>query len=457
MKRTLFFAVFLLSIVAVFAQNKSDFNETFRAQYHYSPAENRMGKPLTSWKEDSTYHIIYQYNPYNLLEGYINWGHVTSKDLMHWTETDLLLTQPEGISDSMEMVPWSGAIVKKNSELHAWVNRWNKGVFKTSSSDGKLWSAELKTTGLDSLKQAEIDVFWHEASQKWVMFAFERKSTTMFILNSLDGLKWTETSSFNYTFGFPQVFELPVDRKADDTRWILATEKGTYITGKFDGETFNIESSIKKFNHSQKIGSTLFFESENKHTLFAISNIEGEQQADIGSYGQFSLPVEVSLHEFETGIEMIQTPISKVESLGWKNTKWADEKVYPGVKNNVLKRLKGKAVHLNGTIDVVNCDQFVFRVRVDRLGNGTEIGFNIKKSEINFLGTRLDYKPEGTEIEIEIFVDRSSVEVFIDGGRYVMTYPFSPSPEALKYELATYGGEILIKHLESSLIQSTHK
>lgn len=451
MKHNVFFIILFVISLNVFSQSElsSSYNEVYRAQYHFSPKENRMGNPIAAWKQDSIFHIYFQQNPFNLTDGYYHWGKVSTKDFLHWDDQQLSLSQPEEASDSMEMVPWAGDICKKDELLIAWVNRWNKGIFKTTSEDGINWTEEVKVIGLDSLLQCELDVFWHKQSQKWVMVAFDRPSTTMFIFNSIDGDTWEETSSFNYTFGFPQLFELPVDRKEDDTRWVLATESGTYILGKFDGKVFNLETSVRKFDLSTKVGASLFFPSDDTNQMYMISALKGKQLADLACYGQFSYPVEISLTKFETGVELIQQPAGNLEKIrDGKKYEWQNEKLYPGVSTNIFKRLKGNQLHFKGEIDVVNCDRFSFVLRADRNGQGTEIIYNAKKEEINFLGTQLMYAPIDKVMQFEILVDRSSVELFIDGGRYVARYPISPNPDATKYYLETRGGEILIKNLQ---------
>ncbi|MFA9388160.1 MAG: glycoside hydrolase family 32 protein [Prolixibacteraceae bacterium] len=436
---------------AAFSKKKEEntkFDEIYRAQYHFSPNINKMGNPISVWFSDSTYKMVFQQNPYNLLPGFINWGLASSSDLLLWDEKGLVIEQPGELGDSMLQVPWFGSVCKNKDGLIAWVNRWNDGIYQTKSADGMTWSDEVKTKGTEKLANSEPQVFWYEATQKWVMVVFERETTTMFILNSSDGIDWEQTSTFNFTLGFPQLFELPVDRKADDTRWVLATEKGTYMLGKFDGKVFNLETSIRKFNNSTKIGASTFFKDPKTGNTIGFSSLIGAQMADLPSNGQLSFPMNFALHQFEHGIELLQTPIGALESLHGKPDSWEAKKIYPGLKNNLLKGVKGKSLHMKAVIDILSCDQFGFLIRSNKMQEGTEISYNVKKAQFNFLGTQLDYQPVNKKIEIELLIDRSSIEVLIDGGRYVMSYPFEPSPEALQYELFTVGGEIMVDHLD---------
>jgi len=458
MKQVVFILLLLLSLTLSASSKKKEeikkYDENFRAQFHFSPEINKMGNPISIWKNDTIYQLYFQYNPHNLLPGYINWGLATSTDLIHWKQNGLVIKQPETTTDSMQQVPWWGSVCPVQQGAIAWVTRWNDVIYKTTSTNGIDWEPEIKTTGPDVLLQSEAQVFWHEPSQKWVMVAFDRITTTMVIFNSENGADWEQTSSFNYTFGYPQLFELQVDRKPGDTRWVLATEKGTYMLGNFDGKTFQLETSVRKFNHSKKIGATSFFFDQNNERMLGLSLLEGEQLADLPSNGQLTFPFEFMLHEYETGIEMIQQPIQELQTLHDKMYRWEARKIYPGIKNNLLNGVKGKELHLKGVIDIMNCDQFGFLIRSNKNSEGTEISYNVKKAVLNFLGTQLDYKPANNKIEIELLIDRSSIELLIDGGRYVISYPFTPVPESLRYELFTIGGEIMVDKMEVQQLKS---
>lgn len=448
----LFLLLFLFTFsFGVFSKNKDEikkFDENFRAQYHFSPDVNKMGNPVSVLVKDSTYHLYFQQNPYNLLPGYINLGLATSNDLLLWEQKGLVIKQPETVTDSMQQVPWSGSVCSTENGLISWVNRWNDGIYKTESTDGITWSTEVKTTGTEFLAKSELHVFWYKPTLNWVMVAFDRITTTMFILNSTNGVQWDKTFEFNYTLGFPNLFELNVDRKPDETQWVLATEKGTYMLGDFDGKTFQPKSSVKKFDYSSKIGASTFFTDPKTGRTIGFSAINGEQLADLPSNGQLTFPKEFTLHEFESGVELMQQPIDELNSLNKKGNIWEQKKIYPGIKNNLLKGVKGSELRLRCVIDLMNCDQFGFHIRSGRDNEGTEFEYNAKKKLINFLSTEFDYIPENNKMEIEMLIDRSSVEILIDGGRYVMSYQFAPSPEAKEYELYTIGGEIMVDHME---------
>jgi fructan beta-fructosidase len=451
MIRYLMMAFLLVVSLATYPKKKASnprFNETYRNQIHFSPEVNRMGSPIALWKTESTYHLYYQYNPHNLSQGFFNWGHATSTDLVHWEHRGVVIEQPSTETDSMMQSPWWGSVHANEQGITAWVNRWDKGVFKVSSSDGFKFGEEMKCNGVDHLLQSDPYVFWHKPTNKWVMVAYNRQSKSMHILNSGDGINWVETSEFNYSFGFPQLIEMPVDRKPDESRWVLFTDGGTYMVGAFDGETFEIENTVKLFDHGRSAGGTVFYVDAEREGAVTLSSIKSPQQADMASNGILSFPTIMTLNNGAGGLAVSHRPIREIEALYSKHTKFEERKIYPGLKNNLLRKVKGSEIYIKGSINILSSDHYGFLVRVDRDKRGTEVSYNHKRNFFTVINTQFNYTPVDNKIDFEMLIDRSSIEIFIDGGRYVCRSPFTPKPKANGYELFTSGGEILVNWLE---------
>jgi sucrose-6-phosphate hydrolase SacC (GH32 family) len=457
MKQVLVIVLLFSFLPSAFPKKNSEenaYSETYRNQYHFSTRLNKMGAPISIWASDSIYHLYYQYNPFNLIEGFVNWGHATSENLLKWKEEEIVILQPVTVSDSMLQSPWWGSVCSFEDKAFAWVDRWDDGIYQTQSTDGKDWSKEIKTTGVDEFDKSESYVFWYEPDQCWVMIAYDRATKTMNILNSTDGLAWKESSKFKSDFGFPQFMELPVDRKSDDKRWVLITEHGTYMLGDFDGKTFVPEVPLQYFNRGDEIGGSIVFEDSRNERTLVLSQLKSENQADIASNGSMTFPAELSLHEYPTGIEFQQKPIDEIESLYTKESRWEDKKIYPGMNNNLLKKVKGTSLRISGVIDVGNSDQFGFLVRSDRYHKGNEIVFNMKKGLLNYLNNEYKYQADKKKVNFELLIDRSAVELYLDEGRYVFSTSYSPIPTSLNYELFTIGGDITVEWMEVQVLSS---
>jgi beta-fructofuranosidase len=76
---------------------------------HIRPARGWLNDPNGLCRIDGRYHVFFQYNPHAPVHGNVHWGHVSSNDLLHWTEHEIALApRPAGIDAAG---CWSGCVV----------------------------------------------------------------------------------------------------------------------------------------------------------------------------------------------------------------------------------------------------------------------------------------------------------------------------------------------------------
>ena len=63
-----------------------------RPLYHITPPCGWINDPNGVIKFKNQYHVFYQYHPFGLIWGPMQWGHVVSDDLLHWKELPIALT-----------------------------------------------------------------------------------------------------------------------------------------------------------------------------------------------------------------------------------------------------------------------------------------------------------------------------------------------------------------------------
>ncbi len=87
-------------------------DDPHRPQYHFLPPANWMNDPngLIHWQ--GQYHLFYQHNPHSPTHQKIHWGHAVSRDLVHWEHLPIALEPtPQGPeADGC----WSGCAVMHN-------------------------------------------------------------------------------------------------------------------------------------------------------------------------------------------------------------------------------------------------------------------------------------------------------------------------------------------------------
>ncbi len=86
--------------------------DSHRPAYHFLSEGNWLNDPngLLQWQ--GHYHLFYQYNPYGPFHGTIHWGHAVSSDLVHWTHLPMALAPTPGGPDQDGC--YSGCAVDNN-------------------------------------------------------------------------------------------------------------------------------------------------------------------------------------------------------------------------------------------------------------------------------------------------------------------------------------------------------
>ena len=84
-------------------------NDPQRPQYHFTAPANWLNDPngLIQWQ--GQYHLFYQHHPFSPEWGDIHWGHAVSDDLVHWSDLPIALTPDPAGADADGC--WSGCLI----------------------------------------------------------------------------------------------------------------------------------------------------------------------------------------------------------------------------------------------------------------------------------------------------------------------------------------------------------
>ncbi|MBT2534207.1 glycoside hydrolase family 32 protein [Arthrobacter sp. ISL-48] len=251
----------------------------YRPEWHYSAERNWLNDPNGLVYSNGTYHLFYQHNPHGNDWGNMSWGHATSENLLQWEEgpVAILCDEQESIFSGSAVVdhhntsgfgiggvpPLVAIYTSAYSPESPLAGRQAQSL-AYSTDDGDTWT---KYAGNPVLDRASSDfrdpkVFWHEgdAGCYWVMVAVEALNREVVLYRSEDLKSWEYLSTFgpaNATEGLwecPDLFELPLDGDASDTRWVMVVSLSPggiaggsgsqYFIGTFDGVTFRSETTV---------------------------------------------------------------------------------------------------------------------------------------------------------------------------------------------------------------------
>ena len=473
------------------------YEERFRPAYHFTPPTNWMNDPNGLVFHDGEYHLFYQHNPRGNLWGHLSWGHAISRDLVNWR--DLGVAMPE-----RDVMIFSGSAVidATNSAGFADHRTPTMVAFYTghdprdqsesqylaySLDRGRTWiqydgNPIIERPGAGQFRDPKV--FWHEASQRWVMVLVHSGDQRVAIYASENLRTWREVSSFGpggLTGGpweTPDLFELPVE--GGGSRWVLsigvtgqaglsAGSGVQYFVGSFDGERFVADDgapvgAVRWVDYGSdfyapQTWSGIPAEDGRRIWIAWMANTRHAEDIPTSPWrGMMTIPRELSLAERNGRIELVQRPVRELETLRREAVAMEAATIANG--ENALAAISA----LGGAMEM----EFAFRPAAIgetglvlnygantrlRIGYDARIGHVfVDRSE----GGAFDrdsfrarhYAPldlsDGV-VRLRIFLDHSSVEVFADGGARVISD--SVFPDGALRTVALYatgeGGELV--------------
>ena len=471
------------------APAQSDYNQPWRPQYHFTPPRNFMNDPNGMVYYKGEYHLFYQFNPQGNVWGHMSWGHAISDDMLHWQHLPVAIPEATGrymIYSGSAAVDWDntgGFCVSQspgdNSCLIAIYTAAAKSSDGTehqsqylaySNDRGRHWTDYSHNPIIDLGKPDFRDpkVFWYAPQKKWVLVAVLADQRRLEIFDSHDLKHWKHLSEFGPagdTVGqweCPDLFELPVEGTSEK-KWVLIVNRnpgapaggtGTrYIVGNFDGQKFTADSDAQLWaDYGKDFYATQRFSDLPDHRTIWIGWIGNWQYANKEPTqlwrGAQSLPRELSLRRVAGKLRLVQAPIAEAKRL--RSTPLIS------VSNLTLAEVNHrlKTMGLSGdTLEIeLEFSPAITRDTGIRLRkNGREetlVGFSGTKSvffdrthsgEVSFSPDfpvrHTTPLPDSSRAKLHIFLDRSSVETFVNDGELILTDRIYPSPASLGLDL----------------------
>jgi len=470
----LFFFIFTIIVKA--EKPVKVFNEKYRPQFHFSPEKNWMNDPngLVFYKGE--YHLFYQHNPFGNEWGYMHWGLAISTDLVHWEHLPIALYPDNESKDKEICTAFSGCgFIDQNN-----VTGLQKGDEKTillfytsqkcgqrlaySNDKGRTWNKYEKNPiiAFDPTDDArDPKVFWHESSKQYVMVLYRKpnnneKQKGVSFYTSKNLLDWELKNHLPGFYECPDLVELPINRRPDDKKWVLFDGDGSYLIGSFDGQKFAPETAKIQGDFGKNYYATQTWSNipGNDERTVQIAWMRNGEFPDMPFNGQMTFPCELSLKKFTEGIRLIRKPIKEIELLHSKSDFWENKNLIPGMNKNLIKGVKGDCLHIIGNFKLKTADTFGFIVRMDKDNNGTEIIYTTKTKTLSCMGNTTVIEPIDGTIKLELLLDRSSIEIFANDGKVVMSSSFVPGENSDGIYLFNTGGEIMVEKLEIFPIKS---
>jgi sucrose-6-phosphate hydrolase SacC (GH32 family) len=132
-------------------------------------------------------------------------------------------------------------------------------------------------------------------------------------------------------------------------------------------------------------------------------------------------------------------PVAELESLRDPGQQWKELDLEPGA--NPFSKFSGELFDIEAEIELGESSTLTLDIR------GTPLVYDTTMQTLSCLGKSVEVSPIGGRIRLRVLVDRTSIEVFANGGRYVMSFCFRPDAANQNLSLAVSGGAATARSL----------
>jgi sucrose-6-phosphate hydrolase SacC (GH32 family) len=447
------------------------YREKYRPQFHFTPAVGWTNDPNGLTYLDGEYHLFFQHNPFDTKWGNMTWGHAVSPDLVHWTELGDAIHP-----DKLGTIFSGSAVVDHNNTsgfqkgdapplVAFYTSAGNQAYEKVpftqsmaySTDRGRTWTTYAGNPIIGNIDGSNRDpkVFWHEPTARWLMVFFVKRSN--FVLFGSDDLKaWEKLGDIEFPGGAecPELFELPVDGNAGNTRWVMWEGGGRHLIGRFDGKAFTAESDVlpSEWGSSCYAGQT-WNDAPDGRRIF-IGWMRDGKGRDIIYPGmpfnqQMTIPRELTLRTTEDGIRLLSQPAREIEKLRDCGVAMTDTPLTP--ETELAPKCDGELFDIEIELEPGSAQAIELNVR------GEAIRYDATKGTLSCKGKSVEVAAGDGPIALRVLVDRTSIELFASDGRHVMSFCFVPAPDATSVSLTAEGGTARVRSLDIWQLKSIWK
>lgn len=422
-------------------------SDPWRLKYHVMPETGWLNDPNGAIQFNGTYHLYYQYVPDNPNGGATHWGHMTSKDMVHFNQEPIFMSPTE--TYDIDGV-YSGSGIEKDGKIHFFYtgnvkqpgdydyifNGREQNVVHVVSPDGfeierrevVIPHAEFPEGFSDDIRDPKL----LEKDGHYYMVLggrTEDNKGSILVYDSPDLEEWNYHGTMidgnedqGYMWECPDFFEL------DDKDVLILSPQGIlpetyqfnnphaagYLIGDitWDSVKFQPETAFQEFDRGFDFYAPHTFEDEQGRRIMwswmGIGDTKPEYMNPTVTRGwqhAMALPRELTV---ENG-KLYQRPLPE----------------YQEIRYNEMKRDIGAADDLAGEvyelmIEMEESKPFHLTLRQD-----TELIYDGKiltlKHGKSGYGRRKRMTPIEEITQLQIFVDTSSIEIFVNDGEFVLT------------------------------------
>lgn len=470
--------------------------EKYRPAYHHTPLYGWMNDPNGMFYKDGRWHLYYQWNPYGSKWQNMTWGHSSSADLVRWEH------HPAAIEANGLGTVFSGSSVVDSANTAGFGRDAVVALYTSAdvnqtqslahSSDGGMTFEIYPGNPVLTLESEARDpnMFWDADNGRWVMSLAHALDHEMLFFTSPDLKEWTLQGSFGKGIGAqdgvwecPDLFRLKVDGSGEE-KWVLVCNINPggpfggsatqYFTGDFDGKTFIADTDAegviptKWMDYGKDHYATVSWSDvpDNRRVLIGwMSNWQYAGEVPTMQYRSANtLPREAGLFRAPDGqLYLSSSPVAELAALRDKPSVSVRNKPAGGNGRNFpLPGSNGGACEILLDIDSRKAGSVDITIS-NNDGESALLCYDAKAHTLSFdrrrsgltdfsqdfptVTTAPTFETDG-KLSLRIFIDRSSIEVFGNGGKTVMTNLVFPTVPYSSVSVSAKGGNARIENLK---------
>ncbi|MBD1382849.1 glycoside hydrolase family 32 protein [Metabacillus arenae] len=459
-----------------------EINNRYRLGYHIMAPANWINDPNGLIQFNGEYHVFYQHHPYDENWGPMHWGHVKSKDLVHWEHCRVALA-PGDACDKDGC--FSGSGVDHDGKLtliytgHHYIDK-EKDLFYQNqniavSQDGVTFekvgeNPVIAEPPADSSHHFRDPKVWKHDDTWYMILGNSTKDDVgrVILYRSSDLRNWEyigvlaqSDGTLGYMWECPDFFELDgkyvllispqgIEEKGDLYKNLFQTG---YLVGEYDYNT-------NKFEHGS------FTELDNGHDFYAVQTFLDDKgrriaigwmdmwESDMptkadGWCGALTLPRVVTMG---SNNKLLMNPVEELALLRETEHEVSTNQIISG---SYLAEIKEELLEIKATFDLKNTSAQSVGIKIRGIEQEEAVlTYQLDHQKLTLDCSKLGKEKDGVrntileesdQLSVHVFIDRSSIEVFVNNGQATMTSRIYPREERLGIELFTENGDVKIE------------
>jgi beta-fructofuranosidase len=468
-------------------------SDPWRQWFHVQPPVGLLNDPNGLVQHRGTYHLCYQWHPFAPEHALKFWAHLTSTDMVHWTEQPIALA-PSHDYESHGCYSGSGIVhddavtfVYTGNARTADGGRTPYQNLATLTPDGHVVKHRANPL-IGAIPGCTTHVrdpkVWTSDGRSWMVLGAQTEDLhgTALLLRSDDLVEWEllgpiaggSADPLGYMWECPDLFRLdgrdilvisPQFDHGEDAaagRW---EDASMYAVGTLDPSTpsFVRAHDFRRIDSGPDFYAPQTFVTEDGRTVMVgwmgMPDHDGEPSlaekhptVANGWVHCLTVPREITLD----GDVLVQRPVAELASLRGEPVVVAGAELAAGT-TMVVADAAGAALDIDLSATCAAGGRISVRLRDGDSGRPVILTLDPQAGSATLDRTRLgtgeggvaigSFRP-GPRVEARILLDHSSIEVFVDGGRLALSARIYPDPADNAVSIAALGGPARV-HLTS--------